>query len=81
MSIIKIGDNVVSLGIEGPDRNGIVVPIPDDYSFASKDDPFKMARLVFVHYYDTQETVLIPESRLKLVYPSCCTDGICDCMF
>lgn len=44
---------------------GKVVPMPDDYSFASKDDPYTMARLVYVKFAHISEPILIPESRLR----------------
>jgi len=45
-------------------NEGVVVPISDDYSFASPDDPFTMARLVYVKFGDN-DPILIPESRLS----------------
>jgi hypothetical protein len=68
--MLKIGDDVTIKGKEGPDRKGIVVPRPEDYN---------ALRMIYVHFYDTQETVLIPESRVEAVYPSCCKNGVCDC--
>jgi hypothetical protein len=46
-------------------RPGRIVPIPDDYTFASPADPLRMARLVYVLFDGETEAVLIPESRLQ----------------
>jgi len=48
-------------------RIGVIVPIPNDCSFASKDDPFTMARLVYVKFGD-EDAILVPESRLKEIH-------------
>jgi hypothetical protein len=59
--MLFMGDRVVNKkGIKGT-----IVPIPHDYSFADPNDPFKMARLVFVKFDDEDEGILIPESRLE----------------
>lgn len=45
-------------------RKGEIIKIPDDYSFADPNNPFKMSRLVYVYFEDIDEVVLIPESRI-----------------
>ncbi len=45
-------------------KQGVIVPIPEDYAFADKNDPYKMARLVYVKF-DDEEPILIPETRLE----------------
>ena len=54
------------LVVDKKGRTGKVVPIPYDYSHGSKDDPYAMARLVYVLWDGEEDAVLIPESRLSV---------------
>ena len=59
-----------NMGDEVKDKTGWlgkIVPMPHDYSFASKDDPFTMARLVYVKFNHIDEPILVPESRISKI--------------